>query len=258
MIECKNLIGSIEVDNTGAFIRNYELAGRKMKEGIYSPITQNQRHMQVLKEVRLSVKSNFISKMLFEKHFAETYKPIVVLANPKTYINYKYAKKEIREQIIRADQLIAYIKKQDAESAVSSGNMSANEMLQLAQFYLSKDNPMRSDYARKYEELVNEMAIDVRQEKNMASQAVLPVSAPLKETLPLNVDREELMQKLKAFRLEQSRKEKIKPYYIFNDAQMGDLIERMPQTRAELLQISGFGNVKVEKYGDTILKILQK
>ena len=53
-------------------------------------------------------------------------------------------------------------------------------------FQLSKDNPMRSDYARKYEELVNEMAIDVRQEKNMASQAVLPVSAPLKETLPLN------------------------------------------------------------------------
>lgn len=83
VIECKNLIGNIEVDNSGAFIRTY---GR-VKEGIYSPITQNQRHMQVLKEVRLSAKGNFVSRMLFEKHFTETYKPIVVLANPKTYIN---------------------------------------------------------------------------------------------------------------------------------------------------------------------------
>jgi len=97
VIECKNLIGNIEVDNSGAFIRTYEIAGRRMKEWIYSPITQNQRHMQVLKEVRLSAKGNFISKMLFEKHFAETYKPIVVLTNPKTYMNYKYAKKEIKQ-----------------------------------------------------------------------------------------------------------------------------------------------------------------
>ncbi len=55
--------------------------------------------------------------MLFEKHFADSHKPIVVLTNPKTYMNYKYAKKEIKDQIIRADQLIAYIKRQDAESA---------------------------------------------------------------------------------------------------------------------------------------------
>ncbi|MEZ3426567.1 MAG: NERD domain-containing protein [Lachnospiraceae bacterium] len=258
VIECKNLIGNIEVDNSGAFIRTYEIAGRRMKEGIYSPITQNQRHMQVLKEVRLSAKGNFISKMLFEKHFAETYKPIVVLANPKTYINYKYAKKEIKDQIIRADQLIAYIKRQDAESAASTGNMSTDEMLRLARFYLLKDNPMRSDYARKYEELVRETAAHVQKEKNVVSQSVPAVPVLVKETPSSNADREELVRKLKAFRLEQSRKEKIKPYYIFNDAQMTDLIARAPQTREELLQISGFGNVKVEKYGAAILEILQK
>lgn len=250
VIECKNLIGNIEVDNSGAFIRTY---GR-VKEGIYSPITQNQRHMQVLKEVRLSAKGNFVSRMLFEKHFTETYKPIVVLANPKTYINYKYAKREIKEQIIRADQLIAYIKRQDAESAAKSANMSVDEMSRLAQFYLSKDNPSRSDYARKYEEMADEAAMSTQMEEKVIRQSVPTAPIPVKETS--NDVREETMRKLKAFRLEQSRQEKIKPYYIFNDAQMADLIEKSPQTKEELLKISGFGNVKVEKYGDKILAIL--
>lgn len=252
VIECKNLIGNIEVDNSGAFIRTY---GR-VKEGIYSPITQNQRHMQVLKEVRLSAKGNFVSRMLFEKHFTETYKPIVVLANPKTYINYKYAKREIKEQIIRADQLIAYIKRQDAESAAKSANMSVDEMSRLAQFYLSKDNPLRSDYARKYEEMADEAAMSMQMEKKVIRQSVSAASIPAKEAFPSNDGREDTMRKLKAFRLEQSRQEKIKPYYIFNDAQMADLIEKLPQTKEELLKISGFGNVKVEKYGDKILAIL--
>lgn len=250
VIECKNLIGNIEVDNSGAFIRTY---GR-VKEGIYSPITQNQRHMQVLKEVRLSAKGNFVSRILFEKHFTETYKPIVVLANPKTYINYKYAKREIKEQIIRADQLIAYIKRQDAESAAKSANMSVDEMSRLAQFYLSQDNPLRSDYARKYEEMADEAAMSTQMEEKVIRQSVPAAPIPVKETS--NDVREETMRKLKAFRLEQSRQEKIKPYYIFNDAQMADLIEKSPQTKEELLKISGFGNVKVEKYGDKILAIL--
>lgn len=258
VIECKNLIGNIEVDNSGAFIRTYELSGRRVKEGIYSPITQNQRHMQVLKEVRLSAKSNFVSRMLFEKHFTETYKPIVVLANPKTYINYKYAKKEIKEQIIRADQLIAYIKRQDAESAAKSANMSVDEMSRLAQFYLSKDNPMRSDYARKYEEMADEAAMSAQMEEKVIRQRVPAAPVSVKETVPSDDDRDELIHKLKAFRLEQSRQEKIKPYYIFNDAQMTDLIEKSPRTKEELLKISGFGNVKVEKYGDKILEILQQ
>ena len=52
VLECKNLIGNIEIDNVGSFIRTYELFGKWIKEGIYSPITQNQRHLQVLKEMR--------------------------------------------------------------------------------------------------------------------------------------------------------------------------------------------------------------
>ena len=91
VIECKNLYGNIEIDNAGNFMR--KIGSSSPKEGIYSPITQNQRHLRVLKEIRKASKGNFLTKMLFERGFEETYKSIVVLANPKTYLNARYAKK---------------------------------------------------------------------------------------------------------------------------------------------------------------------
>ena len=93
VIECKNLIGNIEVNNRGEFTRTYELLGKKIKEGIYSPITQNERHLNVLKARGLQSKTNIIAKTLFEKAFDENYKSLVVLANPKTVLNVKYAQK---------------------------------------------------------------------------------------------------------------------------------------------------------------------
>ena len=46
--------------------------------------------------------------------------------------------------------------------------------------------------------------------------------------------------------------------YLFNDMQLMHLVQKMPRNRQELLQISGFGQVKVEKYGDDILGIIAK
>ena len=248
VIECKNLIGNIEIDNTGAFIRSYEWKGRRIKEGIYSPITQNQRHLQVLKAVRKNAKNNFLTKMIFEKNFNEIYKSIVVLANPKTYLNARYAKKEIKEQVIRADRLVSYIRETDKSSA--NMEMSSDEMLKLAQFYLGQNIPQRSDYTRKYEEMAAEVEAG-RQKAASEAQEMLKESD--KEG---SIDREMLIGKLKAYRLEQSRKENCKPYHIFNDRQMNDLLDKFPRNKDELLKVSGFGNVKVEKYGDQILLIL--
>ncbi len=263
VIECKNLIGNIEIDNTGAFIRSYELGGKRIKEGIYSPITQNQRHLQVLKEVRKSGKTNFITKMIFEKNFGDVYKSVVVLANPKTYLNAKFAKKEIKDQVIRADQLVEYIKKANAKAAEKNSNTSVEEMLQLAKFFLEKNNPNRSDYARKYEEMVAMMTSNepvkeaLEESQEVKSEVTSRVEQEVKGVQEEKSSaKEEVISKLKAFRLEQSRKENVKPYYIFNDAQMMDLLEKNPKTKAELLNVSGFGNVKVEKYGDAILQIL--
>ena len=75
IIECKNLFGNIEIDAKGNFIRTMEYGGRKHKEGIYSPITQNERHMTVLKECKaednLYRLSEFRKKGLLSKWYSE-------------------------------------------------------------------------------------------------------------------------------------------------------------------------------------------
>jgi hypothetical protein len=256
VIECKNLIGNIEIDNTGNFIRTYELFGKKLKEGIYSPITQNQRHLQVLKDIRGESRGNRISRMMFENGFEENYKSVVVLANPKTYLNAKYAKKEVKEQVVRADQLIAYFKKMDE---LAKGSLSEKEMLEIAQFFLEKNKPERSDYARKYEEMLASVGQTGNVEKNTEKEMEISEEQEKpaqNEAVPKDNAKDDVRTRLKAFRLERSRSEGLKPYFIFNDAQMEELIVKNPKTKEELMSISGFGQVKAEKYGEEILKIL--
>lgn len=164
IIECKNLIGNIEIDNQGNFIRTYELAGKKIKEGLYSPITQNQRHLEVLRQVRKEAKGNFITKTAFDHFFAENHRSLVVLANPKTYLNAKFAKKEVKDQVIRADQIIERIKTINSESKDFA--YTEKEMYELAQFYLSANVKERSDYSKKYAELVQK----IEEEKKSSQQ----------------------------------------------------------------------------------------
>lgn len=96
IIECKNLYGNIEISNAGDFVRTTEFVGKKKKEGIYSPITQNQRHIELLKKIKIDKKGNAVTKFLGEKYFEDFNKSIIVLANPKTVLNAKYAKKEVK------------------------------------------------------------------------------------------------------------------------------------------------------------------
>ena len=156
VIESKNLIGNIEIDNQGNFIRTYELFGKKIKEGIYSPITQNRRHLEVLKNVRKEAKGNILFKMAFEHYFDENYKSLVVLANSKTYLNAKYAKKEVKDQVIRADQIIQRIKEMNAKCR--EAECSDKDMLEVAKFFLNANKCERSDYAKAYEEMVEQVA----------------------------------------------------------------------------------------------------
>jgi len=160
VIECKNLIGNIEVNNSGDFIRTMEFGRKKKREGIYSPITQNQRHLEVLKKIRRSDISNIIFKAIFDKSFSDNYKSVVVLANPKTIINMKFAKKEVKEQIIRCDQLIEFIKKLYKES--KSETSSEKQMYELAESLLRHHTSNTVDYKKKYKVEAIENVISVQ------------------------------------------------------------------------------------------------
>lgn len=148
VIECKNLIGNIEINNNGDFIRTINYGKTYKKEGIYSPITQNRRHIELIKQIRGRTKSNFLTKALFEKYFYSLYQGVVVLANPKTVLNDKYAKKEVKEQVIRVDRLVEHMRQVNARSKDEPS--SDKQMAELAEFFLSvhKENP--TDYLAKY------------------------------------------------------------------------------------------------------------
>ena len=60
VLECKNLYGNITVNQAGDFVRT---VGSR-REGIYSPVTQSQRHLELLKKIRSDDKGNILTKML--------------------------------------------------------------------------------------------------------------------------------------------------------------------------------------------------
>lgn len=242
VIECKNLFGNIEVNSNGDFIRSISFNGKVKKEGIYSPITQNQRHMDLLRKLRKDNKSNFLSKMLFDTFFEENYQSIVVLANPKTVINTKYAKKDVKEKIIRSDQLIDYMKRANSKS--KNEPTSDKKMLEIAESYLGYHKEKSIDYSQKYQSLTNKQEVE-------NTLNLMPAPA-------ISIEETEVYKRLKEYRLNKSREENIKPYFIYNNAQMEELIQTMPKTLEEIMQISSFGEVKCAKYGEDILGVLAK
>lgn len=122
VIESKHLIGDIEIDENNGFIRSYEYYGKKIKEGFYSPVTQNQRHLQLIHDVVMNHKKNAIMRLAFDHWFSDYYQSLVVLANPKNCIRNYSKDKQISQQVIRADQLISTIKKMNRNAKIDSYN----------------------------------------------------------------------------------------------------------------------------------------
>ena len=149
VIECKNLYGNIEINDKGEFVRTISYGGKFYKEGIYSPITQNERHLQVLKECKLA-DSGMIARASINLHFNEFHKSLVVLANSKTVVNDKKAGKELRSTVIRADQLIAKIKEMNAD-ATGNSKSSLKEMREIGEKMLQRNREDRKDYSLKYD-----------------------------------------------------------------------------------------------------------
>lgn len=159
VLECKNLFGNIEINSKGDFIRTIRYGGRYYKEGIYSPITQNQRHLQVLKE-RGNEKRNIFSMALRNYMFDSWFKGLVVLANPKTVVNDRFAKKEVKEKVIRADQLIETIKRMNKASKESA--LTLKELKGMGERYLQMHIEKPLTYIEKFkqEELEEQPAVE--------------------------------------------------------------------------------------------------
>ena len=262
VLETKKLIGDIEINFHGEFTRIIkDRTGKlKRKEGMVSPISQNEKHINILKAIL--------------KEFNVTnpnipIKSLVVIANPKTVVNKKYAKKEIKEAICKYDNLASIIKEEMEKDGPV--NLRLNDMNKIADFLINKNTIRKFNLTGKYRiteedmipnrkeaiEKVEEMIIEKEgNEKNCETleESLLNIKVNDEDNLE-KTDRElKLEKQLKDYRYAKSKELGIKPYFILNNNGLENLVKMKPSSIEELKNVSGFGEKNIEKYGDDILK----
>lgn len=67
-----------------------------------------------------------------------------------------------------------------------------------------------------------------------------------------------LQTELKSWRLNMAKKNKVPAYVIFNDATLEQLIQKQPKDLQGLEQIQGLGKVKIDRFGEELLQLIQK
>lgn len=67
-----------------------------------------------------------------------------------------------------------------------------------------------------------------------------------------------LFEQLRASRRVLAEKENVPAYVIFSDATLKDIVAKKPQSLAQFIEVNGMGEHKVKKYGNTLLKELQR
>lgn len=67
-----------------------------------------------------------------------------------------------------------------------------------------------------------------------------------------------LWEKLRQLRLDLSKELNVPPYVIFHDKTLKEMVHRRPTTRSEMLEVSGIGQSKLERFGDPFLEIINK
>ncbi len=75
------------------------------------------------------------------------------------------------------------------------------------------------------------------------------------ELAGLPVD-EALFEELRALRKQLADEQNVPAYVVFSDATLAEMAARRPGTSAELLEVNGVGQTKLERYGDAFLAVI--
>ncbi len=241
-IECKNLVGNIIVNSRGEFIREYTYNRKKVKEGIYSPIRQVERHIEIFKKIWNSKNTKLINKFQM-KNFDKWCKYIVVMTNSKSILDIKSAPKEIKNKIVRSDSLVKYLQN-DVNNTDKDMRYTAKEM---------KDNAFG---------IMNNYNVIIDRDYEQELRDWLKNNISLENSLNKIVDsckenREELLKKeLKDFRRITSREKNIPAYYIFNNDELEKLVKYKPKNIIELKNLKILSDIKIKVHGQKIVEII--
>lgn len=283
VLETKTLNGDIEITHDGDFVRIIRNRYGKFikKEGMYSPISQNERHVNILRNI------------LIKEKLITTFdiKSIVVMANPKSIINKTNCPKDIKENIYKYDQVNSLIKK-DLDDEKNSKDLLEKYLYAMGNYLRDNDKPITFNYMSKYSLTEEDFKDDTLEKNNNNKETItlltskenkqyieckdiietktiekleekivenLEVKTNEKSSIPNKTgddDYEKIYKLLKEYRNKTSTQECLKAYMVFNNEELTSLIESKPRNKEELLKVRGFGLKKVEKYGESILEII--
>ena len=218
-IECKNLIGNISVNEKGDFIREYSFNGHKVKKGMESPYRQVQAQRDVYKKIWLKLQGK-LKSFLFERNFENFYRVLVVAANGENILNTKYAPKDMKNNIIKADALIRRL-----------------------EYDRNHSNKDLWDNRKSMEQWANHfLKLNVKKEDNF--------DIIVEETI------DSLKEKLIEFRKQRAREKNIPAYYVFNNEELEKILELKPKTIEELRKLKIITDIKVNSHGKEIVDII--
>ena len=228
-IECKNLIGNILVNEKGDFIREYSFKGHKVKKGMESPYRQVQAQRDVYKKIWLKLQGK-LKSFLFERNFESFHRVLVVAANGENILNTKYAPKEMKNNIIKADALI---RKLEYDRDRSDRDLWDNKkaMEQWANHFIKLNIEKEENFEIKLEDCEDKV-----------------------ESLNVDVLKERLIE----FRKQMSKEKNIPAYYVFNNDELEKILQILPKTLEDLKKSKILNDVKVNAHGKDIVNIINQ
>ncbi|MBK9192035.1 MAG: helix-turn-helix domain-containing protein [Crocinitomicaceae bacterium] len=77
-----------------------------------------------------------------------------------------------------------------------------------------------------------------------------------RKTNPQVSAEDQLLQELKLWRKQVAIENQVPAYVIFHDSTLNEIVQRKPQNLAELKEVQGMGQTKLEKFGETLIEII--
>lgn len=226
-IECKNLIGNILVDEKGDFIREYYFKGNKVKKGMESPYRQVQAQREVYKKIWVKLQGK-LKSFICERNFENIHRVLVVASNGENILNTKYAPKEMKDNIVKADALI--------------------RKLEYDRNHSDKD---LWDNKKSMEQWANHfIKLNVKKEENFEFD--------INDNECEYSNNDNLKEKLIEFRKQRSKEKNIPAYYVFNNDELEKILELMPKTIDALKKSKILPDVKINFHGKDIINLINQ